>query len=480
MDLLNELYVAKMGHLPHKVERLSGAGSNRQYYRMTGKDGRSLIGVVGTSREENHAFIWLSHHFISAGLPMPMVVAVSEDEMRYLQDDLGDTSLFDAISNGRLHGGDYSETEQRLIRKAVMMLPHIQIEGARNMEWSVCYPQPSFDRQNVFFDLNYFKYCFLKPSGVDFHEMRLEEDFNRFAGSLTRYESDAFMYRDFQARNVMCSPDGDNLHFIDFQGGRRGPYYYDLASFLWQSSAHYSDALRSEMIRVYYDELQTLTEVPPYQVFLGHLQEFVMFRTLQVLGAYGYRGYFEQKQHFLQSIPSALQNLQQLISQGACHDYPYMEQVLADLIRLQPQEAVTADHLVVRVFSFSYKKGVPKDESGNGGGYVFDCRGTHNPGRYEEYKHLTGLDEPVIKFLEDDGEINVFLEHVCQLADKHVERYLERGFTSLMFSFGCTGGQHRSVYSAQHLATHLHEKYGVEVVLEHREQGIRQIFERIG
>ncbi len=139
----------------------------------------------------------------------------------------------------------------------------------------------------------------------------------------------------------------------------------------------------------------------------------------------------------------------------------------------------SATALVVRVFSFSYKKGIPADESGNGGGYVFDCRSTHNPGRYEPYKLLTGLDQPVIDFLEQDGEILTFLEHVYALADTHVVRYIERGFTSLMFSFGCTGGQHRSVYSAQHLAEHLHEKFGVEVQLVHREQQISTCFPAI-
>lgn len=128
--------------------------------------------------------------------------------------------------------------------------------------------------------------------------------------------------------------------------------------------------------------------------------------------------------------------------------------------------------LEITIYSFSYRKDLPKDPSGNGGGYVFDCRAIHNPGRYDEYKPLTGLDKPVIDFLEKDGEITGFLGHIYPLADQHIMRYQERGFSYLMFSFGCTGGQHRSVYAAQHLADYIAEKYKVKVILHHREQNI--------
>ena len=302
-----------------------------------------------------------------------------------------------------------------------------------------------------------------------------------------------------------------NPSFIDFQGGRKGPFYYDLASFLWQASAKYPNKLRRDLIAEYYNSLKNYTEVPSVREFVGRLSLFVLFRTLQVLGAYGFRGYFERKKHFLESIPPAMDNLRELLKNADSFPYPYMMDMLRRLADMpkyahieEPalsradgyrttSENVYAAHpqdgpatfskydgkgpLVVRVFSFSYRKGIPTDDSGNGGGYVFDCRSTHNPGRYEPYKKLTGLDEPVIRFLEDDGEIITFLESVYKLADAHVTRYIERGFTNLMFSFGCTGGQHRSVYSAQHLAEHLHEKFGIEVHICHREQGIEQILE---
>ena len=334
------------------------------------------------------------------------------------------------------------------------------------------------DRTNVLFDLNYFKYCFLKATGVDFHEMRLEEDFQQMATDLTSDNEQAFLYRDFQARNVMLDKEG-NPWFIDFQGGRKGAVQYDVASFLWQASAKYPDSLREELIQIYLNSLRKYIKVDE-ALFRQRLSLFVLFRLLQVLGAYGFRGYFERKNHFLQSIPPAIDNLRKLLASNGC-PYSYLRQVLTDIVdnfkdNIEKEKHLQHAPLKVRIFSFSFKRGIPEDESGNGGGYVFDCRSTHNPGRYEAYKQMTGLDEPVIHFLEDDGEILTFLESVYRLAEAHVERYIERGFTDLMFSFGCTGGQHRSVYCAQHLAEHLHQKYDIQVELCHREQNIHQRF----
>ncbi|MBQ8047247.1 MAG: phosphotransferase [Prevotella sp.] len=490
MERLLELYRSWVGLTPVLTERLAGAGSNRVYYRLTGRNAsETAVGVVGTSVDENRAFIALSRHFSAMHLPVPRVLAVSGDELCYLQDDLGSTSLFDALSNGRQKGGIYDAHERELLHQAIRLLPHVQVEGAVGLDFSVCYPQPSFDETGVMFDLNYFKYCFLKPSGVDFHELHLEADFRRLAQDLTTDEAAFFLYRDFQSRNVMLvnkGADGVNdvrPYLIDFQGGRRGSLYYDLASFLWQASARYDDSLRNELVDAYLDELAKIkSDVPSPNEFKERLRLYVFFRTIQVLGAYGYRGYFERKPHFLNSIPAAIGNLRELLGHGVAQTYPHLCSVLQSLVDGIPAENAAErkpSSLTVRVFSFSYKKGIPEDETGNGGGYVFDCRSTHNPGRYEPYKNLTGLDAPVIRFLEEDGEILAFLESVYQLADTHVERYIERGFTSLMFAFGCTGGQHRSVYSAQHLAEHLHKKYGIEVILCHREQQVVSHFPRV-
>lgn len=505
MDILKDLYKTHTGFECVVCEPIPGAGSNRKYYRLTCEKGNPLIGVVGTSRDENHAFCYLSKHFITSKLPVPHVHAISDDGLCYLQDDLGDTTLFDALKAGRDAGGRYTSHEKELLRRTIAALPDIQIRGGRNLDFSHCYPQASMDTTNVLFDLNYFKYCFLKATGVDFHELKLEASFQLMSRDIANIPSNYFMYRDFQSRNVMVDKDG-NPHFIDFQGGRKGPLQYDLASFLWQASAKYSKDLRNELIEVYLTNLKHYIEVDERK-FRKDLQLCILFRLLQVLGAYGFRGYFERKKHFLDSIPPALDNLRDLLNHGGC-PYPYLTEILNDMLNLpqfapkvpetkkradgykitenNPYNAHIADGpatfskydgkgpLVVKVFSFSYRNGIPEDESGNGGGYVFDCRSTHNPGRYEPYKKLTGLDEPVIRFLEDDGEILVFLHSIYRLADAHIQRYIQRGFTSLMFSFGCTGGQHRSVYSAQRLAEHIHDKFGIEVRICHREQNITQ------
>ena len=506
MKKLVELYRQWSGAEPQNVAKLPGGGSNREYYRMTDAQGHMVVGCIGTSRDENHAFVYLCKHFASKHLPVPEILAVSEDESCYLQTDLGSTSLFDAIRGGREAGGRYTLKEQELLRRTIRELPNIQLNGADGLDFSNCYPQPAFDADSVLFDLNYFKYCFLKATELDFHELKLEADFRLLAKDLTSPDDEqGFLYRDFQARNVMLNAEGKPF-FIDFQGGRRGPYYYDVASFLWQASAKYPHKVRRELVYEYYHALKQYTEVPAPHAFVERLSLFVLFRLLQVLGAYGFRGYFERKAHFIESIPPAIQNIRELLSERN-FPYPYLTKVLTKLTELpQFQKAETtaprADGfkttdlnpykphpqdgpatfskydaqgpLVVRVFSFSFTKGIPEDESGNGGGYVFDCRSTHNPGRYEPYKKLTGLDEPVIRFLEDDGEILTFLDSVYRLADAHVRRYIQRGFTSLMFCFGCTGGQHRSVYSAQHLAEHIHDKFGIEVRICHREQNITQ------
>lgn len=476
-DTLLALFHQFTGHEAVHCQAITGSGSNRQYFRLTDVQGQSLIGVLGTSREENHAFIYLSRHFRTKGLPVPEVLAVGDDERCYLQCDLGGRTLFDAIRNGREAGGAYNAAERELLHRTMEMLPKIQVLGAQGLDFSQCYPQPEMDQMNVMFDLNYFKYCFLKATGVDFHEVRLEQDFQRMAHDLTADHSATFLYRDFQARNVMLDDKG-NPWFIDFQGGRRGPAYYDVASFLWQASARYPAALREELLTTYLKALHAYIPVEE-TAFRQNLRLWVLFRLLQVLGAYGFRGYFERKKHFLESIPPAISNLRAWLAAGEC-PYPHLHEILKQLEAKFPEPTKTVpassdkgpSPLRVRVFSFSYKKGIPEDCSGNGGGYVFDCRSTHNPGRYEPYKQLTGLDEPVIRFLEEDGEILTFLDSVYRLADAHVERYIERGFTDLMFSFGCTGGQHRSVYSAQHLAEHIHQKYGIEVALCHREQNI--------
>ena len=471
IEKLQKLYQQHTGALAEQIEEMTGSGSNRRYFRLKGV--QNLIGVYGTSIEENKAFLYMAEHFKKKNLPIPQVLCVSEDQSCYLQEDLGDTLLFHRIEQGRTTG-NFSEKEKELLRKTVRLLPAIQFAGADGFDFNQCYPQPEFNQRSILWDLNYFKYCFLKATGLEFQEDRLEDDFMKMSDVLLKSSSATFMYRDFQSRNVMIK-DGEPW-FIDFQGGRKGPFFYDVASFLWQAKARYPENLRKELLDEYMDALGAYTTIDRDQFFC-QLRHFVLFRTLQVLGAYGFRGYFEKKPHFIQSVPYAIANLHQLLQEDY-PEYPYLCSVLRELTELQSLKGETPKKpLTVKVMSFSFKKGIPYDPTGNGGGYIFDCRGVHNPGKYDQYKPLCGLDEPVIRFLEEDGEIFSFLEHAYALVDAHVQRFMERGFSNLMVCFGCTGGQHRSVYSAQHMAEHLNQKFGVKVELEHREQNIKQTFE---
>ena len=469
--ILKDLYLSYVRKDADSITELPSSGSNRRYFRLSGD--QTLIGVSGTSPEENQAFLYMARHFREKGLPVPEVYAKSDDARFYLQEDLGNMLLFDAIEKGR-KSSVFDEEEKRLLHKTIRLLPRVQFVGADSFDFSRCYPQAEFNQRSILWDLNYFKYCFLKATGMDFQENCLEDDFQKMASVLLRNASATFMYRDFQSRNVMIKEGEPWL--IDFQGGRKGPVYYDVASFLWQAKARYPEDLRNELLADYMDALRQYMPVDE-TYFLSQLRHFVLFRTLQVLGAYGFRGYFEKKPHFIQSVPFAMDNLRVLLAKDY-PEYPYLCDILRKLTNLkQFSDDIQKRMLEVKIVSFAYKKGIPNDPTGNGGGFVFDCRAINNPGKYERYNHFTGLDEPVIRFLEEDGEITRFLEHVYELVDASVKRYLDRGFTNLMVCFGCTGGQHRSVYSAQHLAEHIHRKFGVKVNLIHREQNIEQIIE---
>ena len=478
MQVLSSLYQSLFGQSPDEAVSLTGSASNRSYYRLSSAAG-TCVGVIGLDRAENNAFLTIARHFRSKGINVPEILAVSEDGMCYLQEDLGGTLLFDMYSRTAI-----TEEVEDLLCSAMAHLPKIQVEGAEGLDFSVCYPQPEFDGRMVMFDLNYFKYCFLKPSGLEFNEVLLQDEMERFADELTTSSSNCptFLYRDFNARNVMVK-DGQP-YFIDFQGGRRGPLQYDVASFIWHARSGFSEGLRDRMLDSYLESLSGYMDVDRSD-FMDKLRLYVLFRTLQVLGAYGFRGLVEHKANFVVSIPQTLSAMDELLAGRSCGDfsavrarYPYMCGVLEEMTKLPrfDRSGFDGGRLNVTVTSFSYKKGIPEDMSGNGGGYVFDCRSIHNPGRYQKYRNLTGMDKEVIDFLEDDGEITGFLDHVYGVVVPHVETYSSRGFTSLMVSFGCTGGQHRSVYCAEHLACHLASVYpDIRVRLIHREQGVDRI-----
>ena len=472
MKQLEELFIQYKHSAPKSIEELPSSGSNRRYFRLTADDGSTIIGVKGTSVEENIAFVKIAEHFLRQGLPVPEVYGMSDDKTFYIQQDLGDNILFKLTEKGRTCGS-FNDDEREMLRKTMAKLPALQFLGAEGLDFNVCYPQPEFDERMISFDLNYFKYCFLKATGIEFSEIKLEDDFRRMSDILMRSTSATFLYRDFQSRNVMFH--NNEPYFIDFQGGRKGPIYYDVASFVWQAKANYSEELREELLKTYLDALRQYMPVDE-TYFRQQLRHFVLFRTLQVLGAYGFRGYFEKKPHFLQSVPFAIDNLRRLLREPF-KEYPYLSQILTELTQMRQFYEMTPERkLQVKIYSFAYKKGIPNDMTGNGGGYVFDCRAINNPGKYEHYKHFTGLDKEVIKFLEDDGEVFKFLDNAYELVDAHVQRFIERKFTNLMVSFGCTGGQHRSVYCAERLAEHLNKKFDIKIKIIHREQDIEKEF----
>ena len=474
MDILEALFEGFSGSAPSSCVPLAASGSNRKYYRLTG-EGLSVVGVIGTDPDENRAFMALSRHFRDKGLNVPEVLASSADSMAYIQTDLGDVRLYDAISAGR-EAGHYSPEEERLLCRTVAMLPDFQWRGAEGLDFGICYPEPSFDSRLVMADLNYFKYCFLKTSLLEFNESRLQDDFEALCSALLACGGDCFLYRDFQARNVMLC-DGVP-YFIDFQGGRRGPAHYDLASFIWQARSAYPEELKEKMLCAYLDSARRHLPELDEEAFRRELDLFAIFRTLQVLGAYGFRGYVEKKSHFLESIPYAVDNLRVLLLRAG-REFPYLHSLLSRLVELPRYAHPSGDgRLTVTIYSFSYRKGIPEDLSGNGGGYVFDCRSLNNPGRYEQYRSLTGMDAEVIRFIEEDAEVFSYLEHVYAVVDTHVEHYVGRGFTSLQLCFGCTGGRHRSVYCASRMAEHLVSAHkGIRVRLIHREQGFEKTWE---
>jgi len=469
-ETLRPLFESYTGQKLAEIVELPASGSNRRYFRLKGGN-VSLIGAIGTNLQENHSFIYLAKHFREKGLRVPAVLAVSEDGGAYIQEDLGDQVLFSMVAQGR-ESGLYSSVETDLLRRTIEQLPRLQFLGAKGLDWKNCYPQEAFDARMVDFDLNYFKYCFLKATGLEFNEIQLQEDFEKFKADLLQEDDNTFLYRDFQARNVMIK-DGEPW-FIDFQGGRRGPIYYDVASFIWQARSRFPEDLKQELIKTYLRALQQFKQVDEAE-FRSRLRLFVLFRTLQVLGAYGFRGYFEKKPHFLASVPYALSNLRKLL-ETPFSDYPYLNSVLEQLASMPELNENPQDHrLSVHIYSFAYKKGIPTDTTGNGGGYVFDCRSVNNPGKYEYYRQFNGTDPEVIKFLEDDGEVTTFLDSIYKLVDAHAKRFIERKFTNLQVCFGCTGGQHRSVYCAEHLARHLMDKFDIKVTITHRELNIEKM-----
>ncbi len=469
MDVLEQLFQQHFHLAPERVQPLQGqlGGSGRTIVRLTSGEA-SAIGILYAVHEENIAFLEFSRHFRRHGLPVPEIYAENLSQGAYLEEDLGDTTLFEFLGKHRA-GESIAPPAIDAYRKVVAMLPRFQIEAGRDLNYKVCYPRDRFDRQSIAWDLNYFKYYFLRLAGVPFNEQALEVDFSRLTKFLLCAGHDYFLYRDFQSRNVMLR-DGQP-YFLDYQGGRKGALQYDIASLLYDGKADLPPDLRLQLLDDYLGCLSRYTD-QKREAFMEHYYAYVYVRILQALGAYGFRGFYERKAHFLQSVPYALKNLRWLAENVKLP--VALPALMAALEAMTESEkllglAASAEVLKVRIFSFSFHREMPADETGNGGGFVFDARSLPNPGREEQFKQLTGKDAPVMEYLNRQESVHQYLAHVLALVDASVSGYQRRGFKNLMVSFGCTGGQHRSVYLAEQLARHLRAN-GVEAEVRHVEQ----------
>jgi aminoglycoside/choline kinase family phosphotransferase len=469
MDVLEELFEEHFHSPAEHLQPLQGelGGSGRKIVRLTSETSRA-IGILHSVREENVAFLEFSKHFRRHGLPVPQIYAEDLARGAYLEEDLGDTTLFEFLSAHR-NGEAVASEVIDAYRKVVAVLPRFQIEAGRDLNYKLCYPRSSFDRQSISWDLNYFKYYFLRLAGVPFNEQGMEDDFGRLTKFLLSADRDYFLYRDFQSRNIMLREDGP--YFVDYQGGRRGALQYDIASLLYDAKADLPPQLRQLLLDSYLDALASYISLDR-NAFMRHYYAYVYVRIMQALGAYGFRGFYERKAHFLQSVPYALKNLRWLLHNVELPiALPTLTAAFTAMLGSEKLQGLASEpgNITVRVFSFSFHKGLPPDESGNGGGFVFDARSIPNPGREEQFKRLTGKDGPVIDYLNRQESVHQFLANVLSLVDASIDSYQRRGFKHLMVSFGCTGGQHRSVYFAEQLAKHLSGKNGVEVVVQHRE-----------
>ncbi len=469
MDVLKQLFEQHFHSPVVRMEPLQGqlGGSGRKIVRLAGER-ISAIGILYDVREENAAFLEFSRHFRRHGLPVPEIYGEDLDQGAYLEEDLGNATLFEFLSKNR-KGENIAPSVVDAYRKVVAVLPRFQVEAGRDLNYKVCYPRGSFDRQSIAWDLNYFKYYFLRLAGIPFNEQALEVDFGRLTKFLLGAPRDYFLYRDFQSRNIMLRD--DQPFFLDYQGGRKGALQYDVASLLYDAKADLPPALRQQLLEHYLNALAGFIPLDR-EAFLQHYHAYVYIRIMQALGAYGFRGFYERKEHFLQSVPYALKNLRWLLHNVTLPiALPTLMDAFNSMLVSEKLQAVASngEQLTVRIFSFSFHRGLPKDETGNGGGFIFDGRSLPNPGREEQFKPLTGKDAPVIDYLNQQESVHQFLASATSLVDASVTSYQRRGFKNLMVSFGCTGGQHRSVYLAEQLAKHLRGRSGVEVVLQHRE-----------
>ncbi len=464
---ISSLYKQWKGSDSLKVEVIPQSGSERRYFRLHGAD-RPVIGTYGANIKENDTFIYFSREFTKKKLAVPEIFALSDDRMFYLQQDFGDISLLN-----RLESEGFSDSIYALFKKSLQALALLQVKGDDGLNYNNCLTNKEFGKQAIMADLLYFKYYFLDALRKPYDKQKLIDDFEALSNYLTHTEYKYFMFRDFQSRNIMIQ--NEEVHFIDYQGGMKGAPQYDVASMLWQARANLPDEWKNNLLRDYIDSFEeTIGKNVDRTVFQSQYNGYVLIRLLQVLGAYGFRGLFERKAQFLTSIPLALRNLREFFNnQSLGIAVPEFKKVLDicvddEVIRqFTPTQATEQTPLIIKICSFSYRQQIPEDQTDNGGGFMFDCRGILNPGRIDSMKTQTGRDKEVKDFLEQQTKMPEFLNSVFDIVDITVEEYIKRGFESLMVSFGCTGGQHRSVYAADAMARHLKNKFKVRIELKH-------------
>jgi aminoglycoside/choline kinase family phosphotransferase len=455
---VEEAFLRFSGVRPDVISPLPRSASDRSYFRLSHGD-KTYIATHSPDEDETSAFIYLSSHFYSKNLPVPQVLYHEKSQGIYFQSDLGNTSLYDLIEEN-------NSNRIPLCMKALDYLVQFQVKGAEGLDFSHCFPRHSFDAASVMWDLNYFKYCFLKPARIVFHEGRLEDDFRKLSAELTSDSCNYFLYRDFQSRNIMVN--NENFYFIDFQGGRKGSLCYDPASFIYSARSPFTPDEKELLLNHYRNELEK-NKIDTHS-FDRNFDGYLLLRVLQAFGAYGYRGWFERKPGFSDILPRAIRNLNELMPRfGIIEKYPELKKVSEQISCYSGMlyKPVKESKLTVSIYSFSYKHSHPVDESGNGGGFEFDCRALPNPGKYDEFKHFSGRDENVVSFFKAQDEVNEFLLNTRQIVSQSVEKYISRGFTHLLVGFGCTGGQHRSVFCAEHMAAFLKKNYPVQVSLAH-------------
>jgi aminoglycoside/choline kinase family phosphotransferase len=476
---LTQLFEKTFNEKVTTIEILPAASASDRRYARLSNTNRSVIGAHNTKKKENISFLAFAKHLHNKGVAIPEIYAEDLKSDIYLQEDLGEHTLLQTLQKEKTTD-EFPESVLKLYQKVVQDLAFLQIKGDEGLDYQLCSESQKFDKRAMMFDLNAFQFHFLKMVGLPYDAEKLERDFKRLVNYLTKEEGyNYFMFRDFQSRNIMIKE--GKPYYIDFQSGRKGPLQYDLASLIYQAKADLPQEVREELTDTYIEAVSELIDIDIKQ-FRQQFYGYVILRTMQVLSTYGYRGFYQRKSHFLTSIPFALKNLEWLLDNGHFPKrMPTLKKVLKQLTKMEELKTIndkysnpnSASKLLVTISSFSYKRGIPADESGHGGGFVFDCRNLNNPGRYAPYRKLTGRDEPVKQFLETQSAMPDFLQNVYALVDRAVKNYIDREFSHLMVSFGCTGGQHRSVYSADHLAKHLTDKFDIEVKINHVEQELK-------